>query len=91
MLSDLSIELSFNHQQNILHKTFFANNILQQSCVICNILKSRFFLLAKHVEDPRGPFDRQCSPSPTSDQNFNMADNEENKSGEMRDLPLVGE
>ena len=69
----LSIELSFSHQQNILYETFFAKNILQQSCVISNVLKS------------------SRSPSLTSDQNFNMADNEENCSGEMRDLPLAGE
>ena len=34
---------------------------------------------------PLGLFDRPCAPSPTSDQNYNMADDEEDCSGEIYD------
>ena len=87
--------LSFSHQENMLHKTFFSTSInknvfffyFDKKHFRTNLLGEQCFTVypsPKHVEDtPLGPIDRRCPPSPTSNQNFKKADDEEDCSGKI--------
>ena len=83
---------SLSHQETMLYETFFSISIknvsdFDQKHNTTNLCGEQCFALkpsSKHAEGtPVGPFDRLCAPSPPSDKNFKMADNEEDCSGEI--------
>ena len=70
--------LSFSPQEKMLHKTLFSTSISKnvfdhdKKHFSTYLLHEQCFIVlptSEHVKDtPIGPFDRQCAPSPISDQ-----------------------